>query len=106
MNVDSAIAGDRHAKMELEANQFAAELLMPDALINAFLRRKVGADLDHILAVADWFEVSKEAAARRYIARQDLPAAIVFSHNGVIRYIKANGTFPRLSLWNGAPISK
>ena len=104
MNVESAKAGDRHAKMELEANQFAAELLMPDALVSAFLERKVGADLDHIFALADWFEVSKEAAARRYIARQDLAAAIVFSHNGVIRYIKTNGTFPRLSLWNGAPI--
>lgn len=104
MNVDAAKAGDRHARMELEANQFAAELLMPDRFLNAFLRGKTDADLDHILSLAEWFEVSKEAAARRYIARLDGPAAIVFSCNGTIRYIKTSNGFPRLSLWNGASI--
>lgn len=104
MNMESPKAGDRHAKMEAEANQFAAELLMPDGLVTAFLRRKLGADLEHILAMADWFEVSKEAAARRYVERLDVPAAIVFSCNGLIRYIKPNSSFPRLSLWNGAAV--
>lgn len=104
MAIHSAKAGDRHAKMEAEANQFAAELLMPDSYIKSFMRRRVGADLEHVIAMAEWFEVSKEAAARRYISKLDTPAAIVFSCNGTIRYIKTNNGFPRLSLWNGASI--
>ena len=104
MSVDSAKAGDAHAKMELEANQFAAYLLMPDPWVNAFMRGKGAADLEHIYQMATQFEVSKEAAARRYIAKQDEPAAIVFSHNNRIRYIKMNDDFPRLSVWGGQSI--
>ncbi len=104
MNVDSAKTGDQHAKMELEANQFAADLLMPGAMVNAFLSRKLGADLEHIFALADWFEVSKEAAARRYVVHLDVPAAIVFSFKGIVRYIKTSGSFPRLSVWNDVAI--
>lgn len=104
MAIHSAKAGDRHAKMEAEANQFAAELLMPDSYVKSFMRRRVGADLEHVIAMAEWFEVSKEAAARRYISKLDAPAAIVFSCNGQIRYIQPNSAFPRMSLWNGAPV--
>ena len=104
MSVDSAKAGDAHAKMELEANQFAAYLLMPDRWVTAFMRGKGVADLEHIYQMATQFEVSKEAAARKYIAKQDEPTAIVFSHNNRIRYIKKNDDFPRLSVWGGQSI--
>lgn len=104
MTVESAKPGDKHAKMELEANQFAAELLMPDVLVNKFMHKRLGADIDHIVELAKLFEVSREAAARRYLARLDEPAAIVFSCAGKIRYVKKNDDFPRLSLWNGDAI--
>lgn len=106
MREDSARVGDRHVKMEMEANQFAAELLMPEMMMKKFMRRKRGADIDHILEMATQFEVSKEAAARRYIAQLDEPAAVVFSRAGKIRYIKTNDNFPRLSLWSGDFIPK
>lgn len=101
MLADAAKPGDGHAKMEVEANQFAAELLMPDAWIRRFLRRKVGLDLEHIFEMAALFEVSKEAAARRYLTFAGEPVAVVFSQEGTIRYVKKTDDFPRLSVWNG-----
>lgn len=104
MLTDDAKPGDRHAKMEMEANQFAAELLMPASWIKRFLRPKVGVDLQHILDLASLFEVSREAAARRYLSFASEPAAIVFSLDGKIRYIKKHDDFPRMSVWNGNPM--
>lgn len=100
MLTDRAAPGDAHAKMELEANVFAAELLMPEAWCKRFLRGKVGLDLEHIFDIARLFEVSKEAAARRYLTFAAEPAALIFSHEGCIRYIKKSDDFPRLSVWN------
>ncbi|MEL7149459.1 MAG: ImmA/IrrE family metallo-endopeptidase [Pseudomonadota bacterium] len=98
--------GDQHAKMEMEANQFAAELLMPSAWVTRFLRPKVGVDLEHVFDLAKLFVVSKEAAARRYISFASEPIAIVFSVDGKIRYIKKHDDFPRLSVWHGDPMPK
>lgn len=101
MLTDDAKLGDRHAKMEVEANELAAELLMLDAWARRFLRSKSGLDLEHIFDMAALFEVSKEAAARRYLTFAGEPAAVVFSHAGEIRYVKKTDDFPRLSVWNG-----
>ncbi len=101
MSVERYKRNDRAAKMEVEANEFAAELLMPPGLVATFLRRRAGADLEHILAMAEHFEVSKEAAARRYVVKVDEPSAVVFSKDRAIRYIKPHDDFPRLCVWNG-----
>jgi len=101
MRVAKARPGDKRAKMELQANQFAAELLMPTSWLKEFLRGKLGADIAHILELAIQFEVSKEAASRCYLASIDESAAIIFSKAGVIRYVKKKNSFPRLSVWNG-----
>lgn len=101
MAVESARPNDRHARMEQQANEFAAELLMPSKAIANFIRQNGDADIGNILFLAEQHEVSREAAARRYIPRVDEPAAIVFSQNGKIRYIKPNEYFPRLSVRGG-----
>lgn len=101
MAIERHAPNDRAAKMEVEANQFAAELLMPRQEVGKFLRGKAGADIDHIIGMADRFHVSREAAARRYVAHVGEPVAVVFSKDGQIRYIKTNDDFPRLSVWNG-----
>ena len=105
MVVERHSPSDRAAKMEMQANQFAAEILMPRREVERFLRGKAGADIEHILAMADErFNVSREAAARRYVARIGESAAVVFSREGKIRYVKTNDEFPRLSVWSGDPL--
>ena len=98
MAADMTFKVDSAMRMEIEANQFAAELLMPTKLFQDSLKRRKGADLEHILELADAFEVSREAAARRYVTFVDEPAAIVFSKEGVIRYMKKSEYFPALCI--------
>lgn len=96
---------DKFAKMEVQANQFAAELLMPKKEVAKFIGRTGAPDITNIIDMAkSRFEVSREAAARRYVANLDEPTAVVFSHNGKIRYIIPNDDFPRLAVWNGAQL--
>ena len=86
--------------MEVQANQFAAELLMPKKLFQRHLVNMSGLDLEHIIKLSDDFDISREAIARRYIALSDEPAALVFSKYNKIRYIKKHDNFPRLNVWN------
>jgi len=104
MAVEAFKAGDRAVQMEVEANQFAAELLMPATLVEQFLLRHSGINIDHIRTMADRFLVSREAAARRYIGLHDEPAAVIFSKEGVIRYAKKHRHFPSIDVWSRDPL--
>ncbi|MGJ8563106.1 MAG: ImmA/IrrE family metallo-endopeptidase [Alphaproteobacteria bacterium] len=74
----------RYERQEAEANQFAAEILMPRVRIRRRLSQEPS--LEHVLAMAAEFGVSKEAAAVHYAALHDDPIAIIFSKDGVVRY--------------------
>lgn len=101
MQINNCASYDRHSKMEMEANSFAADLLMPPERVKAFLSESAGPELTEILDLAMFFKVSKEAAARRYLSYLDDHTAIIFSKDNKIRYIKTTGDeFPRLSVWN------
>lgn len=95
---------DLHTRMEAQANEFAAELLMPARAVAEFVRAKGEADLSHILELARRHEVSREAAARRYIPRLGEAAAIVFSRGGTVRYARMNEFFPKLSVSRDHPV--
>ena len=101
MVVDKFDPGDRALQMEVEANQFAAELLMPSEWVAKFLRRQMGVDIEHVLKLSDRFEVSRESAGRRYVSMTDEPTAIVFSKDGRVRYARRHQYFPALSVWSG-----
>lgn len=102
--IEKSKSNDLHARMEAQANEFAAELLMPAGAVADFIRSKADADLRHILELARRHDVSREAAARRYIPRLGDAAAIVFSREGKIRYAKPNEFFPALSVSRHQPV--
>jgi Zn-dependent peptidase ImmA (M78 family)/transcriptional regulator with XRE-family HTH domain len=88
---------DARRAREAEANRFAAALLLPQQPFRADIRRLGKPDTRHILKLADKYNTSKEATARRYAELSDDPCAIIFSRNGQTRsYCKTNG-LPRLS---------
>ncbi|MGB0682758.1 MAG: ImmA/IrrE family metallo-endopeptidase [Magnetovibrionaceae bacterium] len=95
---------DKRVQQEVEANRFAAELLMPRKRFIKKVRRLMGLDLEHVLQLAGDFGVSKEAAARRYVKLQDEPCAVVFSRNGVIRYPFRHDDFPWVKVTPGDPM--
>lgn len=91
-------------RMEVEANRFAAFLLMPLPHFRDDLRRHKGVDIEHILTLARRYETSKEATARRYVDVQDESCAIIISQNGkVLRFHKGEG-FPYLDVKGGIPV--
>lgn len=108
MSTDRFRKGDFKAEMEAQANEFAAELLMPSRRMTAQLAKSKGVDLTQIVRVADVFEVSKEAAARRYVNFAKEPVAVVFGKDGKVRYSKKRDDFPWLEVKNGdlLPIHK
>ena len=88
-----------HLRQETEANIFAIEVLTPRSALGKFL--KPDAELDHALALAKAFEISREAAIRRYVALQGECLAAVFSKDGRVRYVEKAENFPATTMWNG-----
>jgi Zn-dependent peptidase ImmA (M78 family) len=93
---------DRYARMEVEANQFAALLLMPPPTLRKFIQQKGSPDLQHVVELAKHFNVSKEAAARAYAQYHDEIIAIIVTQNDLVIRAHRSPKFPRIS----APFGK
>jgi Zn-dependent peptidase ImmA (M78 family) len=95
---------DARKSKEAEANRFAAALLTPAALFTRDIRQLGAPDTEHVLALATKYKVSKEMAARRYTELSDHVCAIVFSHQGIVRYFPRSKTCPFLDIAKGNPL--
>jgi Zn-dependent peptidase ImmA (M78 family) len=69
-------------RMEVEANEFSALILMPPPLWKRELGKLGDPDLSQIVALAKAFGVSKEAAARSFAQYHDEAVAIVVAKDG------------------------
>lgn len=100
MALGSAANLDRRQKWEVEANRFAARLLMPLHKLKAELR--AAPDLESVVALAERFKVSKDAMARTYAEHHDDPVAILVTQNGkFLRAYMGRDRFPWLALRKG-----
>lgn len=92
-------------RIEVEANEFSAALLVPQPEF-AIERRRLGTDCDvgHIRQLAETFGVSQEMMAKIYVNAANEPAAIITSHKGVVKRVIPRPDFPYLGLRGGAPI--
>ena len=78
---------------EKEANEFAAELLMPESLF----KKKVGNEklsLQLIESVAAYFGTSKTATFLRYREYGAFPVMILFIESGIIKWKQHSQDFP------------
>ena len=92
-------------RMEVEANEFSALLLMPPPLWRAEAGKFGDPDLSQIVALARTFGVSKEAAARTYAQYHNETIAVVVVKDAIInKMYRAFGRFPRLGLSRGATV--
>jgi Zn-dependent peptidase ImmA (M78 family) len=89
---------DRHVRQEAEANSFSIELLTPQTRLKPYLRGSPC--LRNILGIAEEFDISREAAARRYVAVHPGDLAVVFCKDGQFSYAERGGEFPKLSVRN------
>ncbi len=81
-------------KIEFEANQFSAEILMPQKHFRSYKGYNSSPSIDCLIAQANDFDVSFEAGAQRYCKLHDEPVAIVFSLNNIVRYSCKSTEFP------------
>jgi hypothetical protein len=84
--------------MEVEANRFAALLLMPPPLLRARLREKRRPQLEQLVGLADAFDVSKDALARAYAEHHDEPVAVLIWRDGRLVRCYRSSTMPWLSV--------
>ena len=97
-------SNDPSRAREAEANRFAASLLMPKTFFIRDIRRLGAPETEHFIKLADDYEVSKEAAARRYTDLCDHMCAVIFSHRGKLRYFCKTKNFPFIDIRNDQPL--
>ena len=77
----------KNGKQELEANEFASELLMPEKLfLNEAKDKKITPLL--IKQLAEKFKTSLTATVFRYMQLDLHPICLVFIENGIVKYWK------------------
>jgi Zn-dependent peptidase ImmA (M78 family) len=77
---------------ELQANEFAAEILMPEGIFREYV--KAGPpNMDKIKEVAKEFRTTLTATALRYVQLSKEPCALVISEKGVIGWYKKSPDF-------------
>ena len=93
---------DAQKKQEAEANLFAINLLAPADRCRRFLKRIP--DLEDIVDLANDLDISREAAARRYVELHQTGAAVVFARSGRVLYSARHPDFPFVTLNRGDPL--
>jgi len=95
---------DRRKRMEAEANLFAATLLMPPPVLRSELAKAGTPDLTKFVALANLFDVSKQALARQYVSYHREAVAIIQTRHGrVVNCYRDSRKFPWIDVApNGA----
>ena len=75
----------RKDPLEVEADCFANELLMPTRLVRSMMRG-LGEGLSSIVTLANEFQTSMSAAAIRYSTATSDPVAVIISRAGVVEW--------------------
>jgi Zn-dependent peptidase ImmA (M78 family) len=101
-NLDSTPPLER---IEIEANEFAATLLIPGAEYKVE-RKKLGKspNVRHIRELARTFDVSQEMMASTYVRMEDTKLAVVISQNGIVKRIIPCANFPYMGLRKDTPL--
>ena len=93
----------QHKRQEVEANEFAIGLLIPDNLLLPFL--KLQPEISAVAALRTKLDISLEAATRCLIERHEEPVAAVWSVDGKIRYATRGRSFPWIERGPGQMVS-
>lgn len=89
---------------EIDANDFAAELLIPEEWFNAFTKGKEFGK-DALVDITGYFDVSLSAAALRYAEIGRHPVAVIMSKDGVVKWNRINKYFPFKFIRPGSKVS-
>jgi Zn-dependent peptidase ImmA (M78 family) len=93
-----------HRKEEMQANRFAAGLLMPKPWFTVLVDDLGKPTVAHLPTIAAAYAVSLEAAASRYADLSQAMCAFLFVKDGLFRYARPSRSFPPLAIPSGAPV--
>ncbi|WP_298350625.1 ImmA/IrrE family metallo-endopeptidase [uncultured Dokdonia sp.] len=94
-----------NGKHEIEANQFASELLMPSDLYKLRVKGN-GMSLDLVRDTAEYFGTSQTATLLKYKDLGDFSISIIYMENGIVKWKTESAGFPLkfLSYGSKAPV--
>lgn len=95
---------DTYRRQEAEANRFSAGLLMPKPLFVKDIDSLGSIEATHIRQLSNRYDVSMEAVANRYVELSPETCAVIFSHNGVVRYSRTSKDFPPIDIRKGSQL--
>lgn len=90
-----------HRKEEMQANRFAAGILMPKPLFVPFVESLGKPTVTHLPRITDAYDVTLEAATARYADLTQAMCAFLFIKDGVVRYARPSRSFPPLAIQTG-----
>lgn len=102
----SGISRDPRLGMEAQANEFAANILMPEKPLRSISKLWGSPQIQAIIDLQSICNVSKEASARRFLDLHGDPCAVVFTRDSKVRYHLSRGDFPCADLSHGQPIHR
>jgi Zn-dependent peptidase ImmA (M78 family) len=95
---ENEIRSYTESPLEIEANAFASELLMPTFLFRP-RAEQVEPDLELIKVLAAEFDVTLTAAALRFVDESDAACMVVFSKNGKVAWWRRSSRAERERVW-------
>lgn len=98
------VSGYKGSPMEIEANAFAAELLMPTPMV-ADILRYASPTFEFVRKISGRFGTSLTASAIRLVEQINYPAIVVFSENNRVTWCNKSPKANHLFLERGSPIS-
>jgi Zn-dependent peptidase ImmA (M78 family) len=98
--------GDPRLRLEVEANLFAAEILLPERPFKRDLRSARDLSLEVILDLADTYCASKVATGRRAVTLHDEAAALIVARNGMFLSAYRGKAFPFIPLKANQPLPR
>lgn len=91
-------------RIEIEANIFSCELLLPELEFKKDIRSYKEPCISQVLELAQIYNMSKLATARRYVTLNDHSCAIIQSHNFHVTHVYKHKDFPTLDTRKGYPL--
>jgi len=77
---------------ELEANEFAASILMPEEIFTRFIKPEQP-HMSKVIELAQKFRTTLTATALRYVQLSIEPCAVVISKDGIVKWYKKSTSF-------------
>ncbi len=98
--------GTFRENQEAQANEFAAELILPSHYLSRYIEKSDLISTDSIVEMSDRFLVSREAAFRRVVENSKRSIAAFYIKDGTIRYFSKSNSFPFPRVWGKKAVPK